>query len=217
MHRSTAPTFREFDNRAAAAKALAEEIRQTLIQALQGSSVASFVASGGGSPKETYQRLCQLPLAWEQVSVLPSDERCVPEDSPRSNLGMIRTHLPVNARFVALDESSPIATLRPFDVVLLGMGEDGHTASLFPGDPDLEAALSSNAALHHCHVPGFSESRISLTPSALLDSKHIHLLMFGVKKRETYELALEPGAVQEFPVRFLFQGEAPALQVFWAP
>ena len=173
--------FREFEDRATASEALARAIWQSLSVALQNSDSACFVASGGGSPKETYQRIAELPLAWEKVRILPSDERCVPEDSPRSNLGMIRMALSVNAQFVPLNESSSIHAFRPFDVVLLGMGEDGHTASLFPTDPDLESALTSSAAIHHCHALGLPESRISLTPAALLDAKGIFLLFFGSK------------------------------------
>ena len=217
MQGSTGPTFRKFDDRAAASKALAKEIWQKLSAALRGSGAASFVASGGGSPKETYQRLSRLPLAWEEVSILPSDERCVPEDSSRSNLGMIRTHLPVNARFVELGGSSPIHTLRPFDVVLLGMGEDGHTASLFPIDPDIEAALSSDACLHQCHPTGMPEARISLTPVALLDANCIFLLIFGDQKREKLEAALAHGPVHEYPVRILLHDARIATQVYWAP
>ena len=217
MQGSTGLVLRGFESRAAASQALANEIFQTLSGVLQRSGAASFVASGGGSPKETYQQLSRLPLDWEKVSILPSDERCVAEDSPRSNLGMIRTHLPVNARFIELNESSPIHTLRPFDVVLLGMGEDGHTASLFPKDPGIEAALSSDVCLHQCHPPGMPEARISLTPVALLDANCIFLLIFGGQKRERLDAALAGGPVHEYPVRILLHDARIPTQVYWAP
>lgn len=211
------PVFEKFESRSAASESLAREICQRLSAALGESGAASFVASGGSSPQETYHHMSRLPLAWEKVSIVPSDERCVPSDSPRSNLGMLRRHLSVRADFIELSESSPIHTLRPFDVVLVGMGEDGHTASLFPNDPDIRAAISSDDFLHRCHPPGLPEARISLTPTALLDAECIFLLIFSEDKRERLRTALAPGPLHEYPVRILFHGAGIPLRVYWAP
>ena len=211
------PRFRAFESREDAARELALDLSKGLAEAVQARQSACFVASGGGSPEDTYKRLGSFGLPWSRIRVLPSDERRVPADSPRNNLGMIRRSLGVDAQFMELTEATSIDELLPFDVVLLGMGEDGHTASLFPTDPDIEAALASSANIHTCSIPGLEEARISLTPRALLDSRMIYLLIFGASKRDCYELAHSPGSVADCPVRILSQGAQVPVQVFWAP
>lgn len=211
------PVFRGFESRADAADALATVLSKRLAEAIEANGRASLVASGGSSPEATYQRLSACALDWSRVKVLPSDERCVPADSARNNLAMIRRSLGVDAEFIELNECAQISSLLPFDVVLLGMGEDGHTASLFPSDPDIDAALASESRVIQCRPPDAEESRISLTPRALLDAGAICLLILGSGKRARYEAARQPGCSAEYPVRILFQQRRVPVQVFWAP
>ena len=164
--------FREFGSRAEASEALAETIAHALGAALDSGGRASFVASGGGSPRETYERLGRSAIDWRRVSVIPSDERLVPVGSSRHNLSMIRKTLGTEAAFVELTLQTDIDTLRPFDAALFGMGDDGHTASLFPDDPEIDAALRSRGNTHEAHVPRMPEARISLTPCALAERRH---------------------------------------------
>ncbi len=209
--------LREFESRSEAAQALVEAIECALGAALQAHGKASFVASGGGSPRETYERLGRSKIDWRNVSVLASDERLVPKGSSRHNLSMIRSTLATDANYIELTLAANIDALRPFDVALLGMGDDGHTASLFSDDPEIDAALNSKDSTHQARVPSLPEPRISLTPSALRGSKTLCLLIFGARKREVFEAACEPGAVRAYPVRTLLHDLSARLQVFWAP
>jgi len=208
--------FHEFGSRSEASLALARMIAGALGDALRARSRATFVASGGGSPQETYEHLGRNAIDWRSISVLPSDERFVPKDSPRHNLGMIRKTLKVPATYSELNSETDIDSLCPFDVALFGMGDDGHTASLFPDDPDIDAALGSKASTHQAHVPSLPEARISLTPGALHGAGVLCLLMFGAHKRMVFEAACEPGAAREYPVRILLRELAARLHVFWA-
>ena len=97
------------------------------------------------------------------------------------------------------------------------MGPDGHTASLFPGSPDLHAALESEDAVHRLCVPGLEADRVSLTPQALLSSRRIDLLFFGEEKRAVFEQAARPGGPAEFPVRAVLEQDRAPVTVFWAP
>jgi 6-phosphogluconolactonase len=119
------------------------------------------------------------------------------------------------ARLVSL--IPPGAIPERFHAVVLGMGVDGHTASLFPGSPDLRAALESDDALQRLAVPGLEADRVSLTPRALLSSRRIDLLFFGEDKRAVFEQAERPGDPTEFPVRAVLEQDRAPVTVFWAP
>ena len=209
--------FHEYASRSEAAKALAAVIEDGLAAALEEKNSASFVVSGGSSPRQTYELLGRSTLAWDKVFILPSDERCVPRDSDRHNLAMVEATLGVEAAYIELGEASDIDALRPFDIALLGMGEDGHTASLFPDDPHLADALLSRGSTHRAQVPALEEDRISLTPSVLVDAKALVLLFFGAGKRKVFEAARKPGPVREYPVRILTSNAVLPLDVYWAP
>lgn len=207
----------------ALADAAASAISAELAEALRLRGRARLVGTGGRSPGAIYDRLAAGGHDWSRVAVTLSDERCVAADDPASNAKAVRERLLVGpgakAHLLPLwPEPDPVAlaALRPFDVVMLGMGEDGHIASLIPGDPGLEDALTTAdatrlvpAGLGKPPVP-----RITLTLSALLDARAIFLLIAGETKRGVVQRAL---AGDDLPVgRLISQSTAP-IRIFWTP
>lgn len=193
----------------------------------------TLVCSGGTTPKPLYERLARAELPWDELAVTLSDERWVEAGSGDSNEAMVRRAMP-RARLTPLktNDATPEAAEaglnaavgglpRPFAATVLGMGEDLHTASLFPGAEGLARALDvDDPALVRAVRPtaaAGSAARVSLTLRALLDSRMIVLLLVGQAKREALARALQPGPVAEAPVRgVLFQDRVP-VHIYWAP
>ena len=205
-----------------------------LDQGLRARGRASLVATGGRAPGPVYDRLAQADLDWPRVDVTLSDDRFIPPDSPESNEGLVRRRLlsgkAARARFTPLwsqaatseaaarDAEPRVAALVPFDVAVLGMGEDGHVASLIPGSPVLAAAMDPAAPKLVMGLPpgaGWPPlARITLTLRALLQSRSIIILIAGETKARVFDEALG-GA--DLPVRaFLVQDLVP-VRVLWAP
>ena len=138
---------------------------------------------------------------------------------PERNDAMIRRELLAGpagaARLVSL---IPPGELPPrFDAVVLGMGPDGHTASLFPGSPQLEEALASRQPLIRLEVPQLGARRMSLTPAALLNTNEVFLLFFGEEKRQVYDSAMGGNEVSALPIRVILNQRQVPVSVFWAP
>lgn len=221
----------QYSSRSDAARQLAASIAERLRSAIAERGEASLVVCGGSSPKELFEFLSAEKLAWSRVTVVPSDERWVPVDDEQSNERLVRETLLVGpaaeARFVGLYRSTDtpgdavdmlagaLADVpRPLDVVLLGMGDDGHTASLFPHAPDIQACLDSQAP---CVAPTVGPpARLSLTLAYLTDAHSIDLLIFGDDKRRVFEQANAAGPVAELPVRGVLHLERPVAQAHWA-
>ncbi|MEO0616824.1 MAG: 6-phosphogluconolactonase [Pseudomonadota bacterium] len=211
-----------FDTRERAAIALADAIAAQLDAAITARGQATLVASGGSSPLAAFRALSARDIDWSKVTVLPSDERWVPETHDASNGGMLDRELRRNAAARAqrvslfaegLEGDEAVAAIdarlkalpRPFDVVLLGMGGDGHTASLFPDDPDIETQLASRDDVVFARPPSQGVARLSLTPRALLDARHIALLFFGQDKAAVFAQASAGGELAELPVRVVLR------------
>jgi 6-phosphogluconolactonase len=215
-----------FRTTAEAAEAAAFGIGRLLAEALRTHGRASLVATGGRSPGPVYDRLRLQPgIDWARVVVTLSDERCVPQDDAASNAGQVRARLlageAAKAHLLPLwpaPQSAALAALAPFDAVMLGMGEDGHVASLIPGDPGLPAALDPAAEPLTVSVPaGLGNppvARISLTLRALKDSKAIFLLIAGEAKRDVVEQAM---AGADLPVRALIAQARAPVRILWSP
>ncbi|KUF12389.1 6-phosphogluconolactonase [Pseudoponticoccus marisrubri] len=198
--------FIEYPDRDLLAIGLADQLASDLRNALRHEDRVALAVPGGTSPGPVFDDLCAVDLDWDRVDVLLTDERWVPEDSPRSNTGLVKQRLLVDraakARYLPLyapkadpddalaELEVPIAPVLPLAVVLLGMGTDLHTASLFPGADQLEAALAPRApilmAMRRDDVP---EPRITLSARVLNGGMRKHLLIFGAEKRKVLEQA----------------------------
>jgi len=205
-----------FESADALSAALAADVAQRLQHAIGTRGQASLAVSGGKSPVPLFAALRQHALPWAQVTVLLVDERVVPHTHADSNTALVRQHLlqgaAAAARFVPLFDdhadlseqaSDPLGLERltqlassrlaavpwPLDVVLLGMGEDGHTASLFPGSPGLAHALHSSDAVAWVRPATAPHARLTLTLPRLLQARHVALSISGAAKRAVYAQA----------------------------
>lgn len=228
--------FRAFETRAAASAAAATLLADLVRKKLDSGpcAEATLVVSGGSTPGECFERLSGEPMDWPRVTVIPSDERWVAATDPASNEGLIRARLlsdraakgkvlpffraGLDAQLAPVVIGRDLAGLEPvFSAVLLGMGEDGHFASLFPDFEGLQQALDpgADAACILVKTAGSPYLRISLTLSALLKSVHIVLLIFGDAKRKVFETAIRGGSA--FPIEALLRETRVPLTVIWAP
>lgn len=215
--------------------ALADRVAAMLRHTLGCRDAASLVVSGGRSPAAFLRALGQRKLDWSRVTVTLADERWVPPGHPDSNAGMVKANLlqgsAAAASFVPLygGEEDPAvgvascierlhAVPRPFDVVVLGMGEDGHFASLFPGVAGLENLLAASAPALAAVVPPLAaHPRMTLTLPALLDARNVLLQINGARKRAVIEEAAAHGDPLRHPVAALLQQTATPMRVFFCP
>jgi len=228
--------FRAFESRYAASSAAADLLAGQLETRLATNpqTLASLVVSGGSTPGPCFDQLSTKEFDWSRVTVLPSDERWVPGDSPDSNERLIRERLlqadaakgkvlpfyregVVATKAPRLIEQDLVDLDRPFSAALLGMGEDGHFASLFPDFAGLPDALDPTCTAQCIIVQtaGSPHLRISLTLSALLDSACIVLLIFGDAKRAVFRAAADGGS--GYPIESLLKHVRTPLTVIWAP
>jgi 6-phosphogluconolactonase len=197
---------------------------------------ATLVLSGGTTPAPLYRRLAQAPLDWARVDVALADERWVPPTDPASNERLLRECFaqgPASAATVvgqytghatpeeglAACRARHAALRRPFAVTVLGMGNDGHTASLFPGATGLPQALAptDGALLEPIRAPGAPQPRMTLTLPALLGSHSLVLLLTGEDKLATLTRALGPGPLEAMPVRGVLRQQLTPVRLLWAP
>jgi 6-phosphogluconolactonase len=187
---------------------LADRIAGELGDFLRREGRASLSVSGGTTPGPVFDTLSGVDLDWSKVAVFLNDERWVPEDSPRSNTRLLRERLLVGraaaAELVPLRSDDPvpddalaelgagIAPHLPISVLLLGMGADMHTASLFPGADRLAEALADDApVLMALRAPGAGEPRVTLTAPVLRAAMNIHILITGAEKRAALDAAAQ--------------------------
>ncbi len=213
-----------FSSPAELADAAADAVEAALQGALDARGHACLVGTGGRMPGPVYDRLSRADLDWAKVAVTLSDERQVDADSPNANARLLRERLFVGpaarARFLPLtDYAEPALTkLLPFDAVMLGMGEDGHIASLIPGSPVLAEGMDPDGKRLTAESPqGFGSPpvpRITLTLAALLQSRAIFLLIAGEAKRQ---VIAEAQAGADYPVRALLTQDRAPVRILWTP
>lgn len=230
-------TTHSFTDCHALADALAERIADRLREGMAERGHALLAVSGGSTPKHLFERLSRQALEWSKVQITLVDERWVPETSERSNAAMVKAlllqHAASAAQFVPLYADAPtpeaglvalrtrVASLTlPFDAVVLGMGNDGHTASFFPGGDRLPEALDANSDVRvlPMRAPGADEPRITFTLSALLQTRALYLHIEGETKRQLLaDARLGLGEAADFPVRSVLTQERVPVAVYWCP
>ena len=218
----------EYPDREALVLQLAQDIAGRLRQALRSDGRATLCLPGGSTPAPLFSQLSELQLEWDRVIVFPGDERCVPPADARSNARLVRHQLmqgpAAAAQFIDLftgtgtpEEEAAAATERlapalPITVLLLGMGEDMHIASLFPDNDGTAAALDAGAPpVVAIRSEALAEARLTLSGPALKTAMDPHLMIFGAAKRAALERAAKLPPAQA-PVRALW-GD---LNVQWA-
>ena len=227
------PARRTFEDKEQLAAALAETVAAKLKAGVAARGVASMAVSGGGTPGRFFQVLAQrADVPWDKVTVTLVDERWVDETSDRSNARLVKANLlqgrAAIAKFVPLytGEAAPdagkssaaqAAVPQPLDVALLGMGNDGHTASFFPGGDTLNEALTAEGPVVAIRAPGAGEPRVTLTLKRLLAARALYLHIEGEEKVETLRKAEAEGPIEAMPVRAILRETQTPLTIFWCP
>lgn len=217
--------------------ALAESLRAAVAEAVAARGRAVLVLGGGSTPMSLYRRAAALRAPWHEATLLPSDERCVAHSHAACNYTALRnawaaaedidiaaltTHDgdPDASERFALEQSERVSD--DFDFVLLGMGNDAHFASLFPGAPQLAIGLSDAApdALRIDPLPLPPDApfaRITLSAARLKRSRALHLAIVGEAKRETLRRAIASHDPFATPISALLHADDVRLHIHWSP
>lgn len=225
----------EFSNRDNLDDALANKVASLLANAISSKGQASLAVSGGSTPKGFFLALSQFDLAWDKVTITLADERWVKESSDASNTALVKSNLLINnaskASFFELKRDGDLApsvidTLNseakqkifPLDVLILGMGEDGHTASIFPCSNQIDDALNldNNNVFIKVLPQTAPHERISFTYKALIQTKNIFLHVCGENKKSVLNVANAGDVESEMPIRAFLNHPERNIDIYWA-
>lgn len=209
---------------------LAEQLKQILCDAIDKRGHAYLVVSGGKTPIDLFKILAKMDLPWNKVTLTLADERCVPLDHADRNEHLVRQYLlqheAANAQFLSLydekysvdETANNIAALPAFDAVILGMGEDGHTASLFPCSNELVLGLDDDApAVVQITPKNAPHHRVSLSKRRLLKSRVIFFHLLGQNKLAVLHQAMAQHDPKIMPVSAFLNNLDANVQVMYAP
>ncbi len=230
-----------FEQRSHLFTALVAECQDLIGEAISKHGVATLLVSGGTTPAPLYEALSKSELNWKKIKIALVDERWVGLEHSASNEALIRRTLLINnaksAEFIGMKTSAAKASTgqketeqryqslpQPFSVAIVGMGPDGHTASLFPhadglqqalkaDNPNLTAAISAQQS----EVTGPNTERLTLTLSALLKTERLIILFTGEDKLAVFNAAQKPGSIEELPIRALLHQDDVPVELYWAP
>jgi 6-phosphogluconolactonase len=231
-----AATVHNFANAAELARNLADKVAASLSAAITTKGTAVIAVSGGSTPKAFFQELSTRDIDWPKVTITLVDERFVPADNPRSNHLLVASNLlqnnakaatfqPLYQDAASVEDAARLSTSatasigNPFDVVILGMGGDGHTASFFPGGNNLAVALDPKTprGVITMDAEGAGEPRLTFTFSSLQDAALLVLHIEGESKKDVLAKAEGGGDEADMPIRAILRRAASPLDIYWAP
>ena len=225
-----------FPSRPAAGEALASALASRVAEAHKAGRRARIALSGGSSPEPAYRAFAALDLNWSQIDIALVDDRWVSTDNPGSNQAMIERAFgaatgvtihglvrpTLSARQAEADINAIMADLRPFDAIVLGMGPDAHTASWFPGSPDLAACLNPETRASVIGVDAGQapvalpyRERMTMTLPCVREAGQVLLLLFGDDKKAILESAVT-APITQAPIRAAIEAAGPRFVTFWA-
>ena len=225
----------DYDSVDEMAEAVAGDIGFIIESALDARGEALIAVPGGKTPLPIYQELAKAKLNWKKVTIIPTDDRLVPLTDEKSNIRAIaQAFLPTGARVFPITSdiadyklagnsaNAKLSELKfPLDLAWIGVGSDGHTASIFPG-PDLEDALNAPKGRHAVGVmpdplpPEAPVARVTLTRSAILSARTVLITVTGDEKKALLEQAIEDGHSSKLPIGMVLAEAQQPIDIHWA-